>query len=247
MEADEADRPSTSDSTGSRNDFRPEDFTNHLIIGRGKDSTIYSANCSKLKDQQVAIKMYNKAKLSPSKMRAIKREAAMMIYMTRKRVPLITTFLAAFQDSKQIYIVMEHCSGGDLLEQLLKEGRAMTEQRVALEVALPILTALTHMHQLRIIHRDIKLENIFIGMDGRVKLGDFGLTMSMKQEVAISPVGTVEYMAPEVSTIGISEQKARCPKRHPARNRCPGTHIHGSEASTSGPAPASQRHRGSAE
>lgn len=84
-------------------------------------------------------------------------------------------------------------------------------------------------------------------MDGRVKLGDFGLTMSMKQEVAISPVGTVEYMAPEVSTIGISEQKARCPKRHPARNRCPGTHIHGSEASTSGPAPASQRHRGSAE
>ena len=69
------------------------------------------------------------------------------------RVPLITTFLAAFQDSKQIYIVMEHCSGGDLLEQLLKEGRAMTEQRVALEVALPILTALSHIHQLRIIHR----------------------------------------------------------------------------------------------
>lgn len=48
--------------------------------------------------------------------------------------------------------------------------------------------------------RDIKLENIFIGGDGRVKLGDFGLTMSMKQEVAISPVGTVEYMAPEVIT-----------------------------------------------
>ena len=49
--------------------------------------------------------------------------------------------------------------------------------------------------------RDIKLENIFIGADGRVKLGDFGLTMSMKQEVAISPVGTVEYMAPEVDSI----------------------------------------------
>ncbi|KAK9818301.1 hypothetical protein WJX72_010298 [[Myrmecia] bisecta] len=46
--------------------------------------------------------------------------------------------------------------------------------------------------------KDIKLENIFIADDGRVKLGDFGLTMSMKQELAISPVGTVEYMAPEV-------------------------------------------------
>lgn len=52
--------------------------------------------------------------------------------------------------------------------------------------------------------RDIKLENIFIGADGRVKLGDFGLTMSMKQEVAISPVGTVEYMAPEVNSICIA-------------------------------------------
>lgn len=50
-----------------------------------RDSIIYSATCEKLKNQQVAIKMYNKAKLSPSKLRAIKREAAMMIYMTRKR------------------------------------------------------------------------------------------------------------------------------------------------------------------
>lgn len=46
--------------------------------------------------------------------------------------------------------------------------------------------------------RDVKLENIFIAEDGRIRLGDFGLTMSMKQELAISPVGTVEYMAPEV-------------------------------------------------
>lgn len=45
----------------------------------------------------------------------------------------------------------------------------------------------------------MKLENVFIANDGRVRLGDFGLTMSMKQEMAISPVGTVEYMAPEVS------------------------------------------------
>ena len=55
--------------------------------------------------------------------------------------------------------------------------------------------------------RDIKLENIFIGADGQVKLGDFGLTMSMKQEVAISPVGTVEYMAPEVKIIHLASCK----------------------------------------
>ena len=69
------------------------------------------------------------------------------------RVPLITLFHCAFQDSKHIYIVMEHCTGGDLLERLLKEGRAMHEHRVALEIAHPLLSALAHMHQLRIIHR----------------------------------------------------------------------------------------------
>ena len=59
-------------------------------------------------------------------------------------------------------------------------------------------------------YRDIKLENIFIGADGRVKLGDFGLTMSMKQEVAISPVGTVEYMAPEVRNTRLFSESQKC-------------------------------------
>ncbi len=58
--------------------------------------------------------------------------------------------------------------------------------------------SLQRMHTLSVIHRDVKLENVFIGASGELKLGDFGLTMSMKQEAAISPVGTVEYMAPEV-------------------------------------------------
>lgn len=47
-------------------------------------------------------------------------------------------------------------------------------------------------------HSDIKLENIFLTGEHVIKLGDFGLTMSTRQELAISPVGTVEYMAPEV-------------------------------------------------
>lgn len=49
--------------------------------------------------------------------------------------------------------MMEHCKGGDLLEQLLKEGRAMPEKRVVREVVLPSLTALAHLHAAGIIHR----------------------------------------------------------------------------------------------
>ena len=50
-----------------------------------RDSIIYSAFCDRIGDAPVAIKVYNKARLSTSKLRAIKREAAMMIYMSRKK------------------------------------------------------------------------------------------------------------------------------------------------------------------
>ena len=63
------------------------------------------------------------------------------------------------------------------------------------------------------LRRDVKLENIFIAEDGRVRLGDFGLTMSMKQELAISPVGTVEYMAPEVKPRAALHPSLHCSSR----------------------------------
>ena len=64
----------------------------------------------------------------------------------------------------------------------------------------------------------MKLENIFIAEDGRVRLGDFGLTMSMKQELAISPVGTVEYMAPEVQPLTSQPAVAACYMCHGKRS-----------------------------
>ena len=107
----------------------------------------------------------------------------------------------AFADANHYYLVMELCPGGDLLEILLREKRAMNESSALTRVILPILEALCRLHELKIVHRDIKLENIFLDEQGNFKLGDFGLTMSMRQESAISPVGTVEYMAPEVVSL----------------------------------------------
>eukprot|EP00208_Stichococcus_sp_RCC1054_P007878 CAMPEP_0206152602 /NCGR_PEP_ID=MMETSP1473-20131121/39407_1 /ASSEMBLY_ACC=CAM_ASM_001109 /TAXON_ID=1461547 /ORGANISM="Stichococcus sp, Strain RCC1054" /LENGTH=841 /DNA_ID=CAMNT_0053550163 /DNA_START=304 /DNA_END=2829 /DNA_ORIENTATION=+ len=170
-------------------DFKP--------IGVGKESTIYSAQCSKLGGATVAIKVYLKNRTTTSKLRAIKREAQLMQYMLKKCVASVTKFYGAFQDEERICIVMEYCPRGDLLELLLAENRAFSEERVA-QVALSLLQTFQHMHALHLIHRDVKLENIFIGAAGELKLGDFGLTMSTQQESAISPVGTTEYMAPEV-------------------------------------------------
>ncbi|KAL4449408.1 hypothetical protein ABPG77_007052 [Micractinium sp. CCAP 211/92] len=174
------------------------DFTDVQEIGKGKDTLIYSALCPKLGNRRVAVKVYDKTKVQATKYRAIKREIAMMMFFMRKRLPSVVEYYGSFHNEAHLYIIMEYCGGGDLLEKLLRDKKAMHEKRVALDVALPCLSILGTLHDMRIIHRDIKLENIFIDDAGRVKLGDFGLTMSMKQESAISPVGTVEYMAPEV-------------------------------------------------
>ena len=150
---------------------------------------------------EVAIKVYFKNKVSHTKLRAIKREVAMMQYLEVKKVPNIVTIYFAFADDLHYYIVMEYCSGGDLLEWILARKRALHEKDALQGIALPLLDTLCHLHSMNIIHRDIKLENIFLDGNMKIKLGDFGLTMSCLQETAISPVGTVEYMAPEVISL----------------------------------------------
>lgn len=182
--------------------LRNEDFRDIKQIGKGRDTKIYSATCSKLGNDTVALKVYDKSKLSSMKHRAVKREARIMRQISQRRVSAITRYITAFQDHHFLYIVMEHCAGGDMLEQLLKENRAMSERRVVQEVALPMLTALSQLHALNIVHRDVKLENIFSTTQENgercTKLGDFGLAVSLCEERAISPVGTLEYMAPEI-------------------------------------------------
>ena len=189
-----------------------------------RDTIIYGGCCRKLQGIEVAVKKYDKSKVSSTKLRAIKREVAIMLFLARKRyvylsrqrldslskmfkysrinsscrVPNVVNMYGAFADSQGYYIVMEYCAGGDLLESLLKRKRAMHENAAMVQIVLPILDTLCHLHSFNIIHRDVKLENIFLDEAGKVKLGDFGLTMCTAQEAAISPVGTVEYMAPEV-------------------------------------------------
>jgi serine/threonine protein kinase len=59
------------------------------------------------------------------------------------------------------------------------------------QVVVPILTCLAHLHAAGVIHRDIKLENLFVAPGRGVLLGDFGLALSVHEEKPISPVGTL--------------------------------------------------------
>ena len=83
------------------------------------------------------------------------------------------------------------------------------------QVIAPLLQTLEVVHQRGVIHRDIKPENLLVSEGGGVKLGDWGLAINQLQEKAYSRVGTLDYMAPEVSPF------LHCGKSHKSQNHVP--------------------------
>ncbi|GAQ82883.1 Serine/threonine-protein kinase [Klebsormidium nitens] len=172
------------------------EFASRKEIGRGRNCIILSAVCTKTK-MKVAIKAYDKKQLTPNSQTHIKREATLLKPIKH---PSICQFYGAFEDATFIYIVMELCSRGDLMEMLVGEygvGK-LSEERAVQMVMVPLLSALKASHALGVVHRDIKPENLFLDSEGNVKLGDFGLAIDQSKERPKSRIGTLDYMAPEI-------------------------------------------------
>lgn len=111
--------------------------------------------------------------------------------------PFLVGMEYVFQTEFQIFFVMKFMRGGELLLHLRKD-RKFTESRSKI-YAYCIALALGHLHEQKIIYRDIKPENILMGEDGYISLTDFGLAKVLEaNEVANSFCGTPEYMAPEI-------------------------------------------------
>merc|ERR1711916_57145 len=116
--------------------------------------------------------------------------------------PNIIKHVESFVEENTLAIVMENADGGDL-ETLLKRqretGKYMKESHV-LHYFVQIALALKHVHDRKILHRDLKTQNIFLTSNGWVKLGDFGLTAVLENTAATAQtrLGTPYYMSPEL-------------------------------------------------
>lgn len=136
--------------------------------------------------------------------------------MKKLRHPNLIRFLDAFPGTKSksrtkstSCIVMEFCSGGDLRSYLrrqhsggggpgeLGKARHRTEDMIWFWF-LQLCLGLHHMHQLQVLHRDVKTANIFLSNAGFLVLGDFGIARELRaDELAATVIGTPLYMAPE--------------------------------------------------
>lgn len=114
------------------------------------------------------------------------------------RHPNIVRFEHFFEDEQNVYLLLEICRS-ESLNELIKRRKKVTEfeTRVYLE---QILRAVKYLHQNKIIHRDLKLGNLFLSEAMEVKLGDFGLAAKLTDETERrhTVCGTPNYIAPEV-------------------------------------------------
>lgn len=110
--------------------------------------------------------------------------------------PFIVSLRYAFQSQTKLYMVFDYFNGGELFNYLSKGRFSLERSRL---YAAEICLALEHLHNLNIVYRDLKPENLLLDADGHIRLTDFGLSKeNVKGNSASSFVGTPEYLAPEM-------------------------------------------------
>lgn len=113
--------------------------------------------------------------------------------------PFIVGMHMAFQSKDKLYFVLDYCAGGELFFHLGKLGK-FPEPRATFYAA-EIILAISYVHTLDIIYRDLKPENVLLDAKGHIRLTDFGLSkegISSSSSGANSFCGTPEYLAPEI-------------------------------------------------
>ncbi|ORY87560.1 kinase-like domain-containing protein, partial [Protomyces lactucae-debilis] len=110
--------------------------------------------------------------------------------------PHVVQLYEVIVTEERVWLVLEHCGGGELYEYLLKR-RQLTERETK-KIFAQICGAVAYIHSRGIVHRDLKLENIFLDRKNNVKLGDFGFTRENDKGFMKTWCGSTAYSAPEI-------------------------------------------------
>ena len=166
-------------------------------IGKGKFGLV-KLGINKETKKQVAIKIMAKKDMDKSDLELAKTEIDILKISQH---PNIIKLYDMYENENYIYIIMEYCSGGDLLSYFEHYQYQLTETKIC-EIIHKLSMAIYFLHSYGIIHRDLKPENILmtdLTLHADIKLLDFGLSKIIgNDEKCSEPYGTLSFVAPEV-------------------------------------------------
>ncbi|TEA36492.1 hypothetical protein DBR06_SOUSAS35410004, partial [Sousa chinensis] len=120
--------------------------------------------------QKVAVKIVNREKLSESVLMKVEREIAILKLIEH---PHVLKLHDVYENKKYLYLVLEHVSGGELFDYLVKKGRLTPKE--ARKFFRQIISALDFCHSHSICHRDLKPENLLLDEKNNIRIADFGM------------------------------------------------------------------------
>ncbi|CDS11010.1 hypothetical protein LRAMOSA03274 [Lichtheimia ramosa] len=167
------------------------DFDRLCVLGRGAFGKVYLVQ-HRSSRSLYAMKVLKKASLKLH-VNHVKTEREILEQVHH---PFIVQLYYAFQTPDELHMILEYAMGGELFRYLDQAG-TFTESMAAFYAAELVL-ALSHLHSLGIIYRDLKPENCLLDQSGHILLTDFGLSKTSLDGKTNTICGTVEYMAPEV-------------------------------------------------
>ncbi|NXG20082.1 NEK5 kinase, partial [Grallaria varia] len=166
-------------------------------IGEGSFGKIFLAK-GKMDNEPCVIKEIHLTKMPVEEKESSQKEVILLAKMKHAN---IVTFYASLQEKNKLYIVMEYCDGGDLMKRINMQHGVLFDEDQILSWFVQISLGLKHIHDKKILHRDVKAQNIFLSNNGKVaKLGDFGTARELNStmEFAHTCVGTPYYLSPEI-------------------------------------------------
>uniref|UniRef100_A0A8C4ZH09 Serine/threonine-protein kinase BRSK2-like n=1 Tax=Gadus morhua TaxID=8049 RepID=A0A8C4ZH09_GADMO len=162
-------------------------------LGKGQTGLVkLGVHC--ITAQKVAIKIVNREKLSESVLMKVEREIAILKLIEH---PHVLKLHDVYENNRYLYLVLEHVSGGELFDYLVKKGRLTPKE--ARRFFRQIISALDFCHNHSICHRDLKPENLLLDEKNNIRIADFGMaSLQVGDRLLETSCGSPHYACPEV-------------------------------------------------
>ncbi|KAL1950035.1 hypothetical protein VTO73DRAFT_5157 [Trametes versicolor] len=170
------------------------DFDIGRPLGKGKFGRVYMVRTKTEPHYILALKCLYKSEIVQSRVeKQIRREIEIQQNL---RHPHVLRLYGYFHDEKRIFLMLEFAGKGELYRQLTKYG-SFTEKRSSRYID-QMADALGYLHAKHVIHRDIKPENLLLGINGELKIADFGWSVHAPGSRRKTLCGTLDYLPPEM-------------------------------------------------